>query len=92
MKKILLTLITSIPLFIMAQKQKITVLQTADIHAYLNPHDELYVENEKITFRQAGGLAHIKTLVDQIKKENPTGTIFIDGGDFYQGIWPCTGE
>lgn len=85
MKKILLTLITSIPLFIMAQKQKITVLQTADIHAYLNPHDELYVENEKITFRQAGGLAHIKTLVDQIKKENPTGTIFIDGGDFYQG-------
>lgn len=69
----------------MAQSQKITILQTADIHSYLNPHEELFVENNHIKFREAGGLAHIKTLVNQIKKENPKGTLLIDGGDFYQG-------
>ncbi|MCH7400039.1 bifunctional metallophosphatase/5'-nucleotidase [Belliella sp. DSM 107340] len=63
----------------------ITVLQTADIHAYLNPHSELYVENDSIIFRNAGGLATIKSMVDEIKKENPMGTLLIDGGDFIQG-------
>lgn len=85
MKKYILTLLASIPLVTMAQQQKITILQTADIHAYLNPHDELFVENGQIAFREAGGLANIKTLVNQIKKENPKGTLLIDGGDFYQG-------
>lgn len=85
MKKYILTLLASIPFVTMAQQQKITILQTADIHAYMNPHDELFVENGQITFRKAGGLAHIKTVVDQIKKENPNGTLLIDGGDFYQG-------
>ncbi len=63
----------------------ITILQTADIHAYLNPHQELFVENDEIVFRKAGGLAHMKTLTDSIKNENREGTILIDGGDFYQG-------
>lgn len=85
MKHIIATLLAILPNISMAQQQKITILQTADIHAYLNPHDELFVENEEITFRKAGGLAHIKTLVDQIKKDNSKGTLFIDGGDFYQG-------
>lgn len=65
--------------------QTITILQSADIHAYLNSHDELFVENGKPVFRKAGGLAHMKTLVEQIKKENPEGTLFIDGGDLIQG-------
>lgn len=65
--------------------QTITILQSADIHAYLNSHDELFVENGKPVFRRAGGLAHMKTLVEKLKKENPTGTLFIDGGDLIQG-------
>ncbi|MCY4780006.1 bifunctional metallophosphatase/5'-nucleotidase [Sphingobacterium sp. UT-1RO-CII-1] len=69
----------------MKQKSKITIIQTADIHAYLNPHTELFVENDNIVFRSAGGLAHIKTLTDKIRSENPEGTIFVDGGDFFQG-------
>lgn len=65
--------------------QTITILQSADIHAYLNSHDELFVENGKPVFRRAGGLAHMKTLVEKLKNENPTGTLFIDGGDLIQG-------
>ena len=65
--------------------QTITILQSADVHAYLNSHDELFVENGKPVFRKAGGLAHMKTLVEELKKENPTGTLFIDGGDLIQG-------
>lgn len=67
------------------EEEVITILQTADIHAYLNPHSELFVENDSIVFRNAGGLANIKTLVESVRKENPSGTIFIDGGDFIQG-------
>lgn len=67
------------------KEEKITILQTADIHAYLNPHNELFVENNAIVFRKAGGLSHIKTLVDEIRKENQNGTLFIDGGDLIQG-------
>ena len=66
-------------------KEEITILQTADIHAYLNPHNELFVENNAIVFRKAGGLSHIKTLVDEIRKENQNGALFIDGGDLIQG-------
>lgn len=61
--------------------ETITILQTADIHAYLNPHNELFVEKNNIVFREAGGLAHLKTLVDSIRSKNPEGTILVDGGD-----------
>ena len=63
----------------------ITVLQTADIHGQLNVHDELFWEDEKITFKKLGGLAHLKTLFDEVKKSNPGGTIILDGGDMIQG-------
>lgn len=67
------------------KEETITILQTADIHAYLNPHNELFVENGSIVFREAGGLAHIKTLVDGIRSQNQDATILVDGGDLYQG-------
>lgn len=87
MKKILSIILSSTMMMasIQAKEKTITILQTADIHAYLNPHNEMYVEEGKIVFRKAGGLAHIKTMVDQIKKENPQGTLFVDGGDLIQG-------
>lgn len=67
------------------EETTITILQTADIHAYMNPHEELFVENGQIVFREAGGLAHIKTIADSIRNADPEGTLFIDGGDFIQG-------
>lgn len=85
MNKLVIICMGLLSLSSMAQTKKVTILQIADIHSYLNPHEELFVENENIVFRKAGGLAHIKTLVNQIKNQNPEGTLLIDGGDFYQG-------
>lgn len=63
----------------------ITILQTADIHGQLDPHLELFWENEEIKFEERGGLAHIKTLFDQERKKNPGRTLIVDGGDLIQG-------
>src|SRR5690606_18182655 len=48
----------------------ITVLQTADIHGQLDPHPELFWENEEIVFKERGGLANIKTLFEEERKKN----------------------
>ncbi len=62
----------------------ITLLQTADIHAQLMQHDEFFWVNEQPVFNRRGGFAHIKTLVEQVKSENPA-TLLVDGGDLIQG-------
>tara|TARA_R110002012_G_scaffold42418_10_gene115526 strand:+ start:17970 stop:19598 length:1629 start_codon:yes stop_codon:yes gene_type:complete len=66
-------------------EQTITILQTADIHGQLFPHDELFWEDEQITFRKLGGLAHVKTLFEDERSKNPEGTLILDGGDMIQG-------
>src|SRR5690554_5088679 len=63
----------------------ITILQTADIHGQMEVHDELFWENEEITFKRLGGLANMKTLFDAERAKNPEGTIILDGGDLIQG-------
>lgn len=63
----------------------ITILQTADIHGQLDPHTELFWENDSIVFKQRGGLAHIKTLFEQERAKNPGRTFILDGGDLIQG-------
>jgi 5'-nucleotidase len=64
--------------------QKITILQTADIHGQVYPHSELFWDNEEISFKTLGGLANMKTLFDQEREANPN-TIVLDGGDLIQG-------
>ncbi|MDV3221945.1 bifunctional metallophosphatase/5'-nucleotidase [Intrasporangium sp.] len=63
----------------------LTILETADIHGQLDTHDEFFWEDGGPTFRRTGGLARIQTLVDQVRRENPAGTILVDGGDCFQG-------
>lgn len=63
----------------------ITILQTADIHGQLDPHPELFWEDSTILFKERGGLANIKTLLDKERKANPGRTIVVDGGDLIQG-------
>ena len=64
---------------------RITILQTADIHGQLDPHPELFWENEEIVFKNRGGMANIKTLFERERKANPGKTIIVDGGDLIQG-------
>lgn len=63
----------------------ITFLQTTDVHCQLHAHDELFWENNQLTFRKTGGYAHIAMALDMLRKENPANTITIDTGDMFQG-------
>ncbi|MCX7548299.1 bifunctional metallophosphatase/5'-nucleotidase [Xanthomarina sp. F1114] len=63
----------------------ITILQTADIHGQLDSHPELFWENNQIAFKERGGMAHIKTIFDQERKNNPGRVLVVDGGDLIQG-------
>lgn len=65
-------------------KNTITLLQTTDVHCQINPHDEMFWENEKMVFRKTAGYAQIATLFDTIKKANPN-TFIVDTGDMFQG-------
>ena len=64
--------------------QHITLLHTSDIHGQVHPHDEFFLENGKAVFRKRGGFAHLKTMIQTIRKQNPN-TLLLDGGDCFQG-------
>ncbi|MGO1752619.1 MAG: bifunctional metallophosphatase/5'-nucleotidase [Psychroflexus sp.] len=67
------------------ENDTLTILQTADIHGQIFPHDELFWEDGKIKFKRLGGLAHMKTLFETERQKNPDGTLILDGGDLIQG-------
>lgn len=69
----------------MNERTTITILQTADIHGQLDTHQELFVENGKVVFRERGGMAVIKTIFDEERAVNPGHIIVVDGGDLIQG-------
>ena len=62
----------------------ITLLQTTDVHCQLQPHDELFWENNQIIFRKTAGYAQLATLFDTVRKKNPD-TFIVDTGDMFQG-------
>jgi 2',3'-cyclic-nucleotide 2'-phosphodiesterase (5'-nucleotidase family) len=64
---------------------RFTILHTADIHAQLLVHDEFFIENSKVVYKKRGGMATLKTMIRQLKNENPANTLVIDGGDCFQG-------
>ncbi len=65
--------------------KKISILHTADIHGQLMTHDEFFLEQGKVVYKQRGGLANLKTLVNTYKKQNPGNTLLLDGGDCIMG-------
>ncbi len=62
----------------------ISLLQTTDVHCQIHPHDELFWENGHAVFRKTAGYAHLATLFDQVRKNNPH-TFIVDTGDMFQG-------
>jgi S-sulfosulfanyl-L-cysteine sulfohydrolase len=68
-----------------APSGRITLLQTTDVHCQIHPHDELFWENNQLTFRKAGGYAHLATAIETLRKQNPANTLLIDTGDMFQG-------
>ncbi|MFN8357879.1 MAG: bifunctional metallophosphatase/5'-nucleotidase [Spirosomataceae bacterium] len=68
-----------------AKNGVITLLQTTDVHCQIHPHDELFWENNQLTFRKTGGYAHLATAIDVMRQENPDNTLVMDTGDMFQG-------
>lgn len=62
-----------------------TILHTADIHAQLLTHDEFFIENGKVVYKKRGGYATLKTMINELRAENPGNTLLLDGGDCFQG-------
>lgn len=67
-----------------AMSGTLTLLQTTDVHCQIHPHDELFWENEQAVFRKTAGYAHVATLFDKVRKQNPH-TFIVDTGDMFQG-------
>ena len=65
--------------------QHITILQTSDIHAQLDVHDEFFYQNDRPVFKRRGGFATLRTMLTALRKQNPERTFLVDGGDCFQG-------
>lgn len=63
----------------------LTILHTADIHAQLLIHDEFFMESGKPVYKKRGGYATLKTMIRELRNQNPGNTFLIDGGDCFQG-------
>jgi S-sulfosulfanyl-L-cysteine sulfohydrolase len=63
----------------------LTILHTADIHAQLDVHDEFFWENGKPVFKRRGGFATLRTMIAALRRQNPEGTLVVDGGDCLHG-------
>lgn len=66
---------------------KLDILFINDVHAYLEPHQELIYEEDGESTQILGGYARIKGLAESIRNENPN-TLFFDGGDTFHGTKP----
>lgn len=63
-----------------AKEQNIDIMFISDVHSHLEPFNTKFEgKNENI-----GGLARIKTLINNQKEKNPD-TLILDGGDFSMG-------
>lgn len=62
-----------------------TILHTADIHAQLLTHDEFFIENGKPVYKKRGGYATLKSMINELRSQNPANTLLVDGGDCFQG-------
>jgi 5'-nucleotidase len=63
---------------------KITILSINDFHGQLDP---LQIETRERVPRlvRVGGAVALAATIEELRAQNPTGTVLLDGGDFMQG-------
>jgi len=67
--------------------KRMTLIQLNDLHGYMEPHQEWFWGPCGFEYRKVGGLARIKTLVDQIRCRSDA-VLFCDNGDTLHGTAP----
>jgi sulfur-oxidizing protein SoxB len=77
--------ITKNPAIIKGKARRFTILHTSDMHGQLYIHNEFFWENGKPVYKKRGGFATLKTMLEEIRKQNPLNTLLVDGGDCFQG-------
>ncbi len=65
-------------------ENEFSIFITTDLHAQIHTHDEFFWENEKAVYKKRGGLAVLKTMVDQLRSSHPQNILY-DGGDYFHG-------
>jgi 2',3'-cyclic-nucleotide 2'-phosphodiesterase (5'-nucleotidase family) len=64
--------------------REIVLLQLNDLHGYMEQHSEWFWDATGFTYRMAGGLARIKTIVDGIRRQHSE-VMLTDNGDTFHG-------
>lgn len=68
------------------EPRQVTVLFVADLHAQLEPHPELFWdEDDPERLEVAGGFARVAAAIQEIRDERNGDVIVLDGGDTIQG-------
>lgn len=68
----------------MQSNNEFSIFITTDLHAQIHTHDEFFWEEEKAIYKKRGGLAVLKTMIDQLRKKYPQNILY-DGGDYFHG-------
>lgn len=71
----------------MTKNRELTIIQLNDTHSYLELHQELFWTGEGAEYKKAGGFGRIKTIVNNIQKENKEKVLLLDGGDTIHGTF-----
>ena len=71
-------------------KRELTILQINDTHGYLDEHQELFWEADRLGHRRIGGYAKINGLFKAVREEcGRESVIALDNGDTLHGTFPA---
>lgn len=74
----------------MTNRQRLTILQINDTHAYLDEHWELFRDRAGVRHETTGGFARIKAYFDQVRSEcGDKNVLAFDNGDTLHGTYPA---
>lgn len=64
------------------REQMIIILHTNDMHAWFAPRTGTLLDTTQV---ELGGAPVLASLIRQFREQNPGATLYLDGGDFFQG-------
>lgn len=72
----------------MENLKEFSIIQITDVHGYMEPHSEMFWENGRKVYREAGGYARISQYLKKVNEEKQGAVITLDGGDTFHGTYP----